>query len=670
MASRFLIITEKPSSARKIAQALDDKESPKNAKYGRVSFYIANHCGDELIVVSAVGHLYSIEQQGREWTYPIFDISWVPAYIANKKIAYTKQYLEAIIGLSANMDAYISACDYDQEGSLIAFNIIRQGIGEKALIKSRRMLYSTLTHKELIVSWEKLTPTLDFKVAAAGKARHEVDWLFGINLSRALTIAARQYMNETKVLSIGRVQGPTLQFVYELETSIQSFVPIPYWRVNAEVEIDEEFYNLEYEKSKLERELHAKDLVRECRSKTGKVIEVKSEETRIPPPPPFNLGDLYSEAFRHLKINPSTILKVTEKLYLGAYISYPRTESNKIPTSIDVREILENLSKNHEYDTETRELLSEKRFKPRQGKSDDPAHPAIYPTGLKPRKLRNEEWKVYDLIVRRFFASLGEPLVQSNTNIKYDVNGHIFFLKGVKTQKPGWTTYYAKYFKSRDQKIPEVKVGKTIKITKLSTRRQYSKPPQRFNTSSLIRRMEQKAIGTKATRSAIVDTLYQRGYIHGQQISITSLGENVIKILKRYCPEIAQIDLTKKLEEDLKEVEAGRKDSQTIFREVKEELLPILTRFKENEEQIGHYLSDAIMNKTVNYSDEPCKICNQAKKNSVFCINHTKAYESLEEGFNRWRYALGIQWIEYLEKLVKVSGTGRYVVDIINYILS
>ena len=159
MSSRVLVITEKPSSARKIAYALDDNGSPRNAKYGKVTFYLANRDKDELVIVSAVGHLYSIDQVGKGWGYPVFDIKWLPTYRQNKRASYTKQYLDAIIGLGKEMDAYVSACDYDQEGSLIAYNIIKYGIGDRALTKSKRMVYSTLTEKELSASWGNMSQT-------------------------------------------------------------------------------------------------------------------------------------------------------------------------------------------------------------------------------------------------------------------------------------------------------------------------------------------------------------------------------------------------------------------------------------------------------------------------------------------------------------------------------
>ena len=669
LSSRFLVITEKPSSARKIAYALDDNGSPRNAKYGKVTFYLSKREEDELVVVSAVGHLYSIQQIGKGWTYPVFDIEWVPAYKQNKRASYTKQYLDAIIGLSRNMDGYVSACDYDQEGSLIAYNIIRHGIGENAISRSKRMLFSTLTSKELVSSWENRGDSLDYPVIAAGKTRHETDWLFGINLSRALTIAVRRYLDFKKVLSIGRVQGPTLKFVYDLEQEINSFIPIPYWKVSAETTMDDEAYSLEYEKTRLEREVHAKEVAKACRGKTGLVTDIKSMESRTLPPPPFNLGELQREAYRHFKMNPSATLDAAEKLYLGAYISYPRTESNKIPPSIDIKDILENLSKNPEYDA-VKELIREKRFKPRQGKGDDPAHPAIHPTGQRPRRLNQEEQRIYDLIVRRFLASLGKPLIQSKTDASVDVNGYLFFLRGVLTQKPGWTKYYAGYCKSKDQPIPEITIGQKLPISKLSTRRMYTKPNSRYNASSLIRKMENEKVGTKATRSNIVDTLYRRDYIKGQQISITDLGENTIETLLQYCPEIIEVQLTRDLEEELEAIEAGEKDIDAVFQDIVERLKPILAQFKESEEQIGRTISNAIHGKESSNLDDLCKICHRTRiEGSVYCERHTIAYDNLEDGFKQWRYALGYQWLEYLEKIIKISKTGLYAKEIIKDIL-
>lgn len=590
MSKRALVITEKPSSARRIASALDENGKPNRARYGKVSFYVSYRDGMELVVVSAVGHLYTIVQKRGGWTYPVYDIKWVPSHMADKRASYTKPYLDAIINLSNDIDEVVSACDYDQEGSLIAFNIIKHGLGEAALGKSKRMLFNTLTEDELVRSWEN-RQTLDYPVIAAGKVRHEADWLYGINLSRALTLTAKRRLDYKKTLSTGRVQGPTLRFVYDLESRINSFVPIPYWKVSAETIIDELTYPLEYEKPRLERDVHAKTVAEDCRGKEGTIKGIEGKEERTQPPAPFNLGDLQQEAYRVFKYNPSATLKIAEKLYLSALISYPRTSSQRIPATIDIKEILGKLGESMRYEGDVSVLIADKRFKPRQGKKDDPAHPAIHPTGNKPGRLKPEELNVYDLIVRRFLASLGKPSVRARSTVDIDVNGHTFYLKGDHIIEPGWTVFYRPYFKSKDIPLPEVKVDMMLPITKLSTRRHYTKPPARFTASSLVRKMEDEGIGTKATRSNIIDTLRRRGYIRGQKVAITGLGSNVIEALAEYSPDIIDVKLTKTLEAQLDRIESGKGSAEKVIEETISRLDAILKRFKEKEAEIGASLT-------------------------------------------------------------------------------
>jgi DNA topoisomerase-1 len=556
----------------------------------KVAFYVSMKNGDELIVVSAVGHLYTIVQTRGGWTYPVFDITWTPSHKADKRLAFTKAYLDTIINLGSNVDEVVSACDYDQEGSLIAFNIIKHGLGDAALGKSRRMLYSTLTETELNEAWDKRMPTLDYPVIASGKIRHEVDWLYGINLSRALTLSVKK-TGAKKTLSMGRVQGPTLKFVYDQEFRINTFVPIPYWKVSAETFIDDVAYPLEYCFPRLKREIHAEKVARECRGKHGLVTGINRDKEKTKPPSPFNLGDLQQEAYRVFKFSPSVTLKIAEKLYLSALISYPRTSSQMIPDTIDMKSILKALGKNKDYSDVVDELIDSKRFKPRHGKMDDPAHPAIYPTGNKPGRLKPEELKVYDLITRRFLSSMGKPSVKTKSTIEVYVNNHLFLMKGEEVVDPGWIIYYQPYTRKKEVQIPALKNGEIIPITKLSTRRQYTKPPSRFTSSSLTRKMEVEEIGTKTTRSNIVDTLYRRGYISGQSISITDLGSNVIEELVEYSPDIIDVEFTRSLEERLERIQSLEIEPDSVIEETESTLSSVLSRFKEKESEISKALS-------------------------------------------------------------------------------
>jgi DNA topoisomerase-1 len=591
---RLLVITEKPGSARRIAQALDDEGRPVTLREGNVQYHVARREGDELLVVSALGHLYVLTQVGRGWTYPVYEMKWVPASKVNRTNPRIKAYIKTISTLSRGVDRFVSACDYDQEGSLIAYNALRYAVGEHSLPRSRRMLYSTLTRTDLVKAWETMEPTLDYPVIASGKTRHETDWLFGINLSRALTLAVRKASDAKMTLSVGRVQGPTLSFVKERETGIRGFVPMPYWKVYAETVISGEAYPLDYEKQRLEREVQARELASECRGRDGKVVEIEKRNERLLPPPPFNLGDLQREAYRVFKLSPTTTLRAAEKLYLGTYISYPRTSSQRLPPTLDLRGILEKLSKHSAYAKHAEEFMSRSRLKPRQGKKDDPAHPAIHPTGAKPRRLQENEAKIYDLIVKRFLSCLGGPAIREKIDAEVDVNGHSFYLRGSKTTKKGWLDIYASYVEDKEVTLPELEVSMVIPVTKLSTRRSYTKPPRRFNPSSLLRHMENHEIGTKATRANIIDTLYRRGYIAGRRIAITDLGLRIVETLEEYCPSILSVEMTRELEASLEEIQVGKKSPEAVIEGVKEALKPILAQFKDRESEIGAAIAEAV----------------------------------------------------------------------------
>ncbi len=640
---------------------------------GRVQYYAAKRGESGLLVVSALGHLYSLTQVGGGWTYPVYEMKWVPASQADRANKRVNACIETISALSKGVDRFVSACDYDQEGSLIAYNVLRYAVGEHSLAKSRRMLYSTLTRRDLADSWENMEPTLDYPVIAAGKTRHEVDWLFGINLSRALTLAVRKASDTKKTLSIGRVQGPTLSFVKERESAIRGHVPLPYWRVYAETTVSGETIPLEYEKKRLEREVSARELASECRGRDGRVVDVNKRSERVLPPPPFNLGDLQREAYRVFKLSPTATLRAAEKLYLGTYISYPRTSSQHLPPALNLREIIEQLSEQRVYSKHAEELLKKKSLRPRQGKKDDPAHPAIHPTGAKPGRLKEDEAKIYDIIVKRFLSCLGMPAVREKIDAEVDVNGHRFYMKGVKTIRRGWLDSYAPYMEDKEIVLPEVEPGMVIPVTKFSARRRYTKPPGRYNPSSLLRQMESHEIGTKATRANIIDTLYRRGYLTGKRITATDLGLRIAETLEGYCPSIMSVEMTRELEVSLEEIQVGERSLETVVGGVKKALTPILAQFKEREGEIGAAIAEAVAGGTT--GEEPflngCRVCGRERRgDAVYCERHQAAYGSLEECYPHWRRALGLSWREYLEKVSRISGTGIWVKEVIKDILS
>jgi len=227
-----LIITEKPDAASRIASALDaEGKASKNVENG-VPYYVAKRSGD-IVVVPALGHLYTVAGKKRgERGYPVFDFRWVPRYLAERGAARIRTWLKVISKLAENADKFIDACDYDIEGSIIGYSILKHACGGKENA-AQRMKYSTLTKEELEKSYAEPLSSLDFALIEAGLTRHEVDWLYGINLSRALTTAAKNYSGRYATLSTGRVQGPTLKFLETRERSIKCFVPTTYWSIKA-----------------------------------------------------------------------------------------------------------------------------------------------------------------------------------------------------------------------------------------------------------------------------------------------------------------------------------------------------------------------------------------------------------------------------------------------------
>jgi len=588
-----LIITEKPDAANRIASALDVAGKAKKIVDNGVPYYVAKN-GKEIVVVPALGHLYTVASQGKGNCYPVFDIKWVPRYLAERGTRQIRTWLETISKLAKDADTFIDACDYDIEGSVIGYCILKYACGNKENI-SKRMKYSTLTKEELEKSYAEPLPNLDFAVIQAGLTRHEVDWLYGVNLSRALTIAAKKWSGQYAVLSTGRVQGPTLKLLVAREKSIRCFVPDPYWTVKATIRIGNSFFEIEHEKRVFRVKDEAEAVVNLCKGKSGAVEKIETEKFQQMPPLPFDLGSLQSEAYSLFGYTPMRTSSVAQRLYLDALISYPRTSSQKLPSAIGYETILKNLAKTDEFKKLTAELLVEPKLRPVGGKKEDPAHPAIYPTGNLPEKtLDFAERNIWNLVVRRFMAAFGGPAVRQSVKVTIKIDGSQFHLRGMQTLQEGWICFYKPFVRSEDTFLPEMKEGQGVSVEKVILEDKFTKPPPRYNPSSLLRRMEEEEIGTKATRAGIIQTLYDRKYIRDEKIAVTDLGFEVTDILKKYCPSVVSLELTRKLEEKMDEIQQGKETRENVLTDTIGLLKPITEKLKEKERTIGEQLTQAI----------------------------------------------------------------------------
>jgi DNA topoisomerase-1 len=623
--SKFkLIIAEKPDAARRIAAALGQKII-SNPKRGELPLYEVARNGERIKIMAALGHLYTLKQSGKGWDYPVFDVGWVPKYEAEKSAENTRPFIERFQELSLDTDSFIVATDYDIEGETIAYCILKYACGDEALRKAKRMKFSTLTDQELTEAYEHPLPQIDFRMTDAGETRHKIDWLFGINISRALILAVKRSTGRYRTLSTGRVQGPTLTFIANRENAIRSFIPTPYWAINAKTEIEGRTFALEYSKDRISTWNEAEQITTRCQCKDGVVKEIDKKQTRNPPPYPFDLGALQTEAYQLFRFTPSRTLSIAERLYLAALISYPRTSSQKIPASLDPKRILESIRRIPNYQSLAAELLRKEKLIPNQGKKDDPAHPPITPTGVLPARgrLTGPEEKIYDLVVRRFMSIYGDPAENESAKITIEIGDEIFYLRGRRVIEKGWLKFYGPYFKSDEILLPDIREGQILKITECTSEEKHTSPPPRYNPSTLLKLMEEQEIGTKATRAEIIDTLSQRGYVTGEHITITDLGLAVVDVLGKYASQVLSVEMTRDLEQDIEGIQSGKLKKEEVLSTAVDFLKPILEKFKATEKTIGTELDEALQ--SVIRKSATIGICPVCKTGELMIIRSRKS---------------------------------------------
>ncbi len=616
-----LIITEKPQAALKISNALG-KTVQKNLN--KVPYYEVDRNGKKIIVGCAVGHLFTLKQNNSAGPVqmPSFDISWTPNYLARKK-DFTKRYYDAILKLIKNAGSLTIATDYDIEGEVIGMNVMKYLCNQQ---DASRMKFSALTKEELEKAYQSKSSHINWGQAIAGETRHYLDWFYGINLSRALMNAIKT-TGKFRIMSIGRVQGPALNMVVKKEKEIQAFRPEPYWQVF--ITIDDGIKGLEL---KYTRDIFNKEELKKFSNLKGKEAkaETKKREQKLAPPVPFNLTNLQTEAYKFYGITPSRTLQIAQSLYLAGLISYPRTSSQKLPSSIGYEKILKQLAE--EFGAE--KLI--KRKTPVEGKKSDPAHPSIYPTGNR-QILSGEEKKIYELIVKRFLSLFCDDAIIDSKTVTAEIDKLKFSARGHVIRKKSWLEIYPS--KLKDEKIPDV--NGEVEILDSKTEQKETQPPKRYSPASIISELEKRNLGTKATRSSILETLYNRNYVEGQSIKATPFGISLIDTLEKYSPIIIDEKLTHDFESEMNEIEkiypqegnkikekgAGKKlleKEQAVIDKSKKIIINIAKDFEKNEKKIGGELIDASIKFREQQKRENALInCPKCKKGELI-INYSK----------------------------------------------
>ncbi len=585
-----LIVTEKPTAAKAIAEALAEGKPTKKGNEGERAFwYEFNNNGQKFVCVPAVGHLFTLKQSDKGWSYPNFNVGWIPSFQASRMAAFSQPYYRNIEALAKNAKDVIIATDYDDEGEVIGYNVLKFICGRN---NASRMKFSTMTKQELLESYENMVK-LNKNLVESGLTRHYLDWYWGINLTRALTTSIKVAAKRFRILSTGRVQGPVLHMLSKHERKIKAFKSKPFWEIEIEITIGKKKFIAQNVKGKIFDKAGAKKIHSQMKG-TAVVKNVATKLMTQKPPKPYNTTSFLADVYRYFGYSPQQGLSIAESLYQAGIISYPRTSSEKLPKDINYKKIITNISKQKNYEKDCKTLLVKSELKPEEGSKTDAAHPAIYPTG-EYKKLGDKQQRVYDLVVRRFLACFGEPAKRESQKVTMNVGNEMFSLNGKRTVEAGWTALYGKYAAREDVILPQIKTGDKFPINEALLHDKQTQPPSRFSQGSILKEMEARGLGTKATRAQILQILYNRGYLVGRSIEVTELGMQLAEILEKNVPDVISEKLTRHFEEECEQVETGKTKREDVLEEARGQLEKICVEFKKREKKVGEELTKAVI---------------------------------------------------------------------------
>lgn len=652
--AEYLLVAEKPKAARAIAEALGDRPVRCGGKKG-VPYWVVKLDGKKVIVAPSAGHLFSLDT--RERGLPVFTYEWRPRHQVERGYRHTARFYNLFKKLSGVRGVVVNACDYDVEGSVIGYHIITLILGRRDY---RRMKYSSLTRDELRQAFKSLHPP-DSLMVESGLCRHELDWIWGINSSRLLMEAYKKSTGTARSLSAGRVQTPTLIEAIRAYVKSEAELPLPEYSVEAQLKTPREEV---VKATHLKSPFQTKSDAREASQSTPRECLVKNvdfREEKLLPPTPFNLNDLQAEAHRLFRFSPMKAQALAENLYLEGLISYPRTNSQRIPPSVNVRRILENL-KSQGYAREVEYIRRQTSSpRPRQGRKTDPAHPAIYPTGKAPGKLGGDEKRLYDLITRRFLASMMDAAVRASVRYMLSCGPHEYRGEARALKHPGWLEYYPGG--AKEGALPLIEPGVRLRVERIRVVTRLNKKHKPYTKAGLLQWMESRGIGTEATRAPIIETLFKRGYLResGGKVEPTPLGIAVALVVERFFPKLTDVQLTREFEEKVEKVREGRENRGAIVDEAKSIVRSLVEEALGDLETAGSMLASYM---GAGRGSAKCPLCGLPALESGLCILHQEALESLVGGLAEWERREGVDRGKALYRISSSKQVGKSVRDI------
>lgn len=605
---RQLIVTEKFNAAVRIATILSDGKAKRSYVDGAPVFEWAKG-QDHYQVVGLRGHIINLDYPDalNDWQRTdLKELIWAEP----QKVVTAGKIAAALKTLGAQADEVVIATDFDREGELIGVEALEIIRSVKPDVRVKRSRFSALTKWDIERAFGELTE-VDFPLAASAESRQSLDLAWGAVLTRFLSLASKQVGKD--FLSVGRVQSPTLALIVDRERVIEEFVPEDYWTLHAKFSKDIEGKPAEFEADHehgpfwARREAEAAKAQAETAAK-GTVLEYIQNEREEHPPPPFNTTMFVSEANR-LGFSASMAMKIAEDLYQGGYISYPRTDNTVYPSTVNLRSVLEKLA-DSPFAAEARELAAQEQIRPSRGRTQATDHPPIYPvTGATREKIKREDhWRIYELVVRRFFATVAPNAVALASEARIDLAGQAFKAQGYVMRSLGWRKYYP-YWQVREASLPTLVVQEQLnRVGPVDIHEDRTKPPARYSEGSLIQEMEKLGLGTKSTRHEIIKKLYDRKFIEGKYPGPTTSGRAVIQALEDHAERITQPEMTAHLEEEMESIARGVLEPRVVVRNSQEMLTEILETLEKNREAIGQEIAAALREQ--NYVGK-CNVCKE-----------------------------------------------------------
>ena len=587
-----LIVTEKDNAARRIAEILSGDSASAERQNG-VNVY---RWGGQR-VVGLSGHVVGVDfpPEYSKWR----DVEPVELIDADVVTTPTRENIVATLrSLARKADEVVIATDYDREGELIAKEAYEL-IHEETDAPVERVRFSSITDREVREAFENLDE-IDFDLAAAGEARQIVDLIWGAALTRFLSLSAKQLGND--FISVGRVQSPTLKLIVDREREIEAFDPDDYWEIVADLAKNGQGFEAQYfyddDGSEAERIWEQSDADAAyadlSEAGTATVTEVRRRTRTDDPPAPFNTTAFISAA-SSLGYSAQRAMSLAEELYTDGYLTYPRTDNTVYPDDLDPEELLSAFEGSYEFGDDAEVLLAQAEIDPTRGETESTDHPPIHPTGELPDRdeIGADAWEIYELVVRRFFATVAEPATWAHLRVVADASGRSLKANGKRLLEEGYHAVYP-YSSAGETVVPEVSEGDELSIKDVELEAKQTQPPRRYGQSRLIQHMEEMGIGTKATRHNIVEKLYDRGYVENDPPRPTKLAEAVVTAAEEYADHVVSEEMTAQLEADMTAIAEGEATLEEVTGESREMLGEIFEELRESREEIGEFLQESL----------------------------------------------------------------------------